>query len=198
MAGIIITIVCMLISYVLVSASPIRIYVLSSDKGVGAVPVGHDALSQAEPAPFIRWGMAAADVKPMVPVTFEQRPGIHHKQAEINRHGGRLNMHRCSGGFRRKMFRLTNWLRKTVGLPPIEHPHRGPHGHHGPHRGHHAPPPHHLHMEVPSGDVFHAIAGPHHRVQHSTFGGRLQRALLSLGPWEGRFVAFVLGKQYQR
>ena len=145
-----------------VSASPIRIYVLSSDKGVGALPIAHDIAPQADPASFIRWGMAAAEVKPIPAIPREGvTVGDSRMQAEINRHGGRLNMHRCSGGFRRKMFRLSNWLRKTVGPPPIEHPHRGPHGHHGPHRGHHAPL---FHPAVtPTGDMLDVQAPhPHH------------------------------------
>ena len=51
------------------------------------------------------------------------------------------------------------------------HPHHRHHGHHG-HHGHH-----HKH--------------------HKSFLGRIHRATKALGPWEGRAVAFVLGKQSQ-
>jgi hypothetical protein len=35
----------------------------------------------------------------------------------------------------------------------------------------------------------------HHRLQKASFIERLSHALMLLGPWEGRAVAFVLGKQ---
>lgn len=38
---------------------------------------------------------------------------------------------------------------------------------------------------------------PHHLARPKTFTGRLHRALITLGPWEGRLVAFVLGKSFR-
>jgi hypothetical protein len=58
-------------------------------------------------------------------------------------------------------------------LPVSEMPHPHPHPHH------------HHHHEHP-----HAH---HHHFGHRGFVKRLEQALLALGPWEGRAVAFVLG-----
>jgi hypothetical protein len=52
-------------------------------------------------------------------------------------------------------------------------------GHHHHHHGHH-------------GGHHHLAHGQHHRDGHN-FLERLETALLALGPWEGRAVAFVLG-----
>lgn len=78
--------------------------------------------------------------------------------------------------------------------PPPHHPsemHDGEEHHH----------PHHLpqfgEMEDGEGRVHHAHHDHHmhHFRRPHSFGGRLTKALMTLGPWEGRAVAFVLGEQ---
>lgn len=183
------------------SASPIRIYVLSSETS-GVTQAGNAFRGEADPMSYIRWGMAAANAKQAA----EPKEGdlVFHGSQAIPLKPGQKNIptrkHGCTGGIRRKMFKLSNWLREKVGLPPItRHHHRhGHHGHQDEPKGHHRNEAHH-------GESAFAVDGKpevgglrlhhhhHHHMRPSSFGGRLQKGLLSLGPWEGRAVAFVLG-----
>jgi len=100
----------------------------------------------------------------------------------------------CGGSkMRSKAIQVANALRKAFGLAPIK-----THHHH-----HHQPPPA---TEVTGMHPNHKdgahIMGHHdenmvhhhgHKFHHKSFNARLQRALMSLGPWEGGAVAFVLG-----
>lgn len=110
-----------------------------------------------------------------------------------------------------KALKITNWLRVQAGLPPvIPHHHGGPHFHgHNPgadgsHRMemldvHHQlpPPPFGLHPEAINGHFHsHPMMMPPqtHNFQDVSFMDRLANAIMSLGPWEGRAVAFVIGR----
>lgn len=184
------------------SASPIRIYVLSSENSniAQAGPASH---AGAEPLSYIRWGMAAAE-KPALPEVKESRIVFHKAQGDFPVHRtGPARKHHCTGGMRRKMIKLSNWLRQKVGLPPIAHHHHGHHRHHGHHEGSKVD-----HMSDPLVPINNLPVDrnlrphrppymPHHHAHQNTFGDRLQKALLSLGPWEGRVIAFVLGKQFE-
>ena len=52
--------------------------------------------------------------------------------------------------------------------------------------------------EVQDGEGHHPHPHHHHRIHRfrrpHSFAGRLSSALMTLGPWEGRAVAFVLGE----
>ena len=115
---------------------------------------------------------------------------------------------------RMKALRITNWLREQVGLPPvIPHPHRGPHFHghqpgfEGPHHmgmhdGHHQlspPPAFEIRPLKVEGHLHHrptavALPSQFYDFRTSSFMDRLANAIMSLGPWEGRAVAFVIGR----
>ncbi|EJD52327.1 hypothetical protein AURDEDRAFT_149131 [Auricularia subglabra TFB-10046 SS5] len=112
-----------------------------------------------------------------------------------------------------KSIKLSNWFRQVLGMPTIapgapkvghhfDELHVDPHGRHA--IKFHAVPldvpparpvehpederrPHHYHHHRP-----HHGAGAHHH-HRRPFSHRLQMALMTLGPWEGRLVAFVLG-----
>jgi hypothetical protein len=103
-------------------------------------------------------------------------------------HGDRKFRHRpdCKGMMKTKTVELSNKLRAALGLPMIAPtPHALHSAHHthqlGPNRVWHHGPPHERH---------------HHKVhrQDMPFVERLTHALNNLGKWEGRAVAFVLGK----
>ena len=125
------------------------------------------------------------------------------------------------GGMRTKAVNFANWLRQKVGMEPIvpfhHHPHHPffkddrmmmghrPEGMPGMHHGEgvirihhhidspdHLPPPPPPHMIHPHRHHHHPH--PHHaHFRPHSFTGRLEKALLTLGPWEGRLVAFVIG-----
>ncbi|KZV97784.1 hypothetical protein EXIGLDRAFT_746950 [Exidia glandulosa HHB12029] len=172
----------------LVSAAPIRVVVVSKSVD-GAVPkfrVGHaaahlynsDNLAKKDAGvdePVFHILPFAPDVAPTPPFV---RPGRIHSNAN--------GEHKPCGG---KSVRISNWFRSAVGLPPI-----------AAHNGHavkfHAAPaepivhvehPHRYHHRRPHNMGGHLPHAPR------PFTHRLQVALLTLGPWEGRIVAFVLG-----
>jgi len=119
----------------------------------------------------------------------------------------------CAGSLRQKANKMSEWIRKTFGLPvPVASasgdsaPHReglvrilpiSPMAIVGGKNGHVAPHP------VHNGDELHLKHGKlhvHHgghrfgRFSHQgSFGQRLTHALMILGPWEGRILAFVIG-----
>lgn len=112
--------------------------------------------------------------------------------------GGR--MRGCGGRFRSKAIAVANAFRKAFGLEPIEvvphhmhhpHPPKGAEAHILPFIGAGTPTFANIKMEgAPPHPHFHHSHHSHHR---ASFHERLNRALLSLGPWEGGAVAFVLG-----
>ena len=131
--------------------------------------------------------------------------------------GKGLARHFCGASLREKAIRLSNAFRHALGMPLISadaelprpgpihiirvgypsvmlhaagvldeegKPRRLPDGgededHHG-HRHH----KHHKHHHK------------HHHEHHKSFVGRIHSAIKALGPWEGRAVAFVLGKTF--
>ncbi|TDL25942.1 hypothetical protein BD410DRAFT_783942, partial [Rickenella mellea] len=92
---------------------------------------------------------------------------------------------------RSKAINIANWMRAQLGLPLIETGKlAGPDG---------------AHPRVGVTTITHIIPvvdGPtapgghiryHKMAQHRNFLGRLHHALMILGPWEGRILAFVIG-----
>ncbi|EJD02914.1 uncharacterized protein FOMMEDRAFT_20117 [Fomitiporia mediterranea MF3/22] len=195
-----------------VSAGPIRIYVLApentnvSSQDATAPPPADDA-----PVAHMRWGLAAAGAAQSVPKPETKK--VEWVQLQDGMPSGPVRKHRCSGGARRKAIKLANWLREKVGLEPIvpHHHMHFPHGHPMPHRPEHAPgdamfipAPYRVNSEGAKNHIIvedapHVIPYSHHRRPHfhhhrpHSFVGRVQRALMTLGPWEGRITAFVIG-----
>lgn len=115
---------------------------------------------------------------------------------------------RPKGGCRMRMkaIELSNWLREKTGFPLIEpEPEfkpllRAKPDHDVvqilPHPMPHIVPMtivHGGHAVTNNGNYVAAPFMPHREWRPSTFTGRLNKALVTLGPWEGRAVAFVLG-----
>jgi len=162
-----------------VSGSPIRI-VTTDTPDHGAV-VFH----------AIRLGRPAADAN-LAPISVTV-PNIGAAQAGSL---GRPSRHHC-GKLREKALAISNTFRKALGMPLIKvdevkfvkisgiHPtpaHQPPHVHH---HGHH-----HRHHHRPGS---HGMRMRHQHLMEQPFARRLHFALSSLGPWEGRAVAFVIG-----
>ncbi|KAL5507445.1 hypothetical protein ACEPAH_6901 [Sanghuangporus vaninii] len=178
-----------------VSAGPIRIYVLAPENGDLARPESTVSHAVDAPVAHMRWGLAAAGAPASVTQPWSKTIEDNDSKP-VRKHG-------CGGGMRMKAIMFSNWIREKVGLEPI------------------APPPHHLHFPhgrplphrpedakvvLTSSSLHHpgengTVDGhPHfrhsdynHRHRPSTFIGRLQRALMTLGPWEGRIAAFIFG-----
>lgn len=185
-----------------VSAGPIRIYVLAPENGDLVRP--HSAVTHSVDAPVahMRWGLAAAGAPASITQPWSKTMEDSDSKP-VRKHG-------CGGGMRMKAITFSNWLREKVGLEPIVPPpaHMQPHP---PHILPLAPLPTDVHGDAAKVILtsFHhsgenAVADGHPRFHHfhyhhlhrpSTFSDRLHRALMSLGPWEGRIVAFVFGKQ---
>ncbi|THH10669.1 hypothetical protein EW145_g1162 [Phellinidium pouzarii] len=128
-----------------------------------------------------------------------------------------MGRHRCGRRMRIKAIALSvkNWLRERVGLPSISPPHFKSFqdlvaAAHHPERMHHEGAivamslPVHMSHIAGQGDGkdagtfdqvnhLHPVHHLHHHWRPTTFTGRLQKALMALGPWEGRIVAFVIG-----
>ncbi|KAH6906488.1 hypothetical protein BKA70DRAFT_1372465 [Coprinopsis sp. MPI-PUGE-AT-0042] len=198
-------------SAALVSASPLRVIVVSStsvERPVdfpGAVRFGH-AVPEI-PRPAFGWAPG------MPPPVRAQRKGPCMK-----------------GIFKQKAINVSNSFRKIFGFPPIEQyeQHEIPHGKeiHGglirimpfvPEGGRPLPMPMpHVEGPVRGGNdwrgrteggneaqpvrnivISHPYDNGHVRIFHhyqgQNFFARIQNAIMSLGPWEGRAVAFVLG-----
>lgn len=115
----------------------------------------------------------------------------------------KMGTHGCGGGrFRAKAIQLANVFRKVIGLKEL--PESSSHGHHL-HRPHppqfakagemvHALPMPFIGAGTPTHDFINLEGIPiNHRYHHQSFNSRLNRALMSLAPWEGGAVAFVLG-----
>ncbi|GJJ06520.1 hypothetical protein Clacol_000712 [Clathrus columnatus] len=146
-----------------VSASPLRVVVVTHTEAT--VPA-HIHMGQ---------GNVASHKMQSIPVY----NSLATATADMNRRPQR------KGCLRHKAMQATNWLRVSFGLPPLDELEEkknfvalpiGMVDGKIPHHGHH----HH-------GGKFHIK----HKSQ--SFIDRLTRALIMLGPWEGRAVAFVLG-----
>jgi len=175
-----------------VLAAPTRLLIIGTPKETthGVVRVGLVAPAANSEA----W----SNITPGKPQRLNSRPG-------------------CANKFRNKAVALSNKFRITFGLPPIDpsagfvHPRPDHHHHHhlphvehvtvsltngeqssnpqpAPHHGHHG---HHGFMH--HGHGFHHHTHPRQGWHHSSFLNRLTFALMALGKWEGRAVAFVLG-----
>ncbi|KAJ3565126.1 hypothetical protein NP233_g7840 [Leucocoprinus birnbaumii] len=179
-----------------VSASPLRVVVVSSTHQ--ELPAVHN----------FRFGHALADSHVAKITTHHYpRPVINHQQH------GRLP---CSKRIKEKAIQISNAFRHALGLPPIEtaHAHPGAHVHGGmvqvlPFIG--TPPTFveakpimhpHPHKYFHQKAIEHQSENKHHhhchRIQRfrqwgNNFTVRIHTALMALGPWEGRAVAFVLG-----
>ncbi|KAF8491023.1 hypothetical protein JB92DRAFT_3128572 [Gautieria morchelliformis] len=151
-----------------VSAAPIRVVVVS----------GHITSSNG----FVRVGHAAANLNhPNANVATMHSVNKVHTKAK----------HGCAGSFRAKAMQVSNWFRHIFGLPAITNETKAGVVSDGmpvllpvlPVGGQNAPPQlHHQHH-----------AHKHHLANGHTFVQRLTRALMMLGPWEGRAVSFILG-----
>lgn len=160
-----------------------------------------------------------ADSVAWLPVPHAAGPAGGNGAAQHRPCGGR---NRFKNRIQEKTFEITNFFRGAFGWPlkepPFHHPHHPhhphPHPHHGKHHKEH-PGKHHNehhgnHHKGPEGEhggedhfptllpiVTTTAPNPYshqfHRFEHSNFGVRLHRALMALGPWEGRALAFVLG-----
>jgi len=151
------------------SASPIRIVVVTSNVPAVSpnIRFGHPVPQRADASLF----SAAPD-------------------SEVARISGRPKERRpCFGmTLREKALSVSNSFRKAMGLPPLE--------------DFHSPPrPGEVHILPFLGDP-NAVPHPHHnghngmvshRHHRGSFFRRIHHALMALGPWEGRAVAFVLG-----
>lgn len=135
--------------------------------------------------------------------------------------GKGLGHHFCGASLKAKALRMSNAFRHALGLPPID---MGDHitfkgevpSNVAPVTGEvrilpmpfiGAPitPPLNpsKHSKVNDMHIL-PVGGPHHHHHHHhphhkqarTFGRRIHRAIMALSPWEGRAVAFVLGKYF--
>jgi hypothetical protein len=171
-----------------VGGSPIRIVAsIPPNTPVSDVDITADVFRLGRPAvPDVDLGTIMMSVpRPLEPMV----------GAGIVGSAGSPRRHRC-GKLREKALAISNSFRKALGMTLIEvdevkfvrissvhHPGKPQvHHHHGHHRHHH-----HHH---PPGAIFRAH---HHRRMDHPFVRRLHFALSSLGPWEGRAVAFVIG-----
>lgn len=151
------------------TASPIRVVVVTSAQEV-STNIGYDS-----PAPIV-----APFVRPYAPL-----PEVALPRPGAGRHRG------CSK-MKDKALAITNKFREAFGLPLI------------------AAEPHHDEMHgmvkiLPIGSTLPRLTPVDHGVVHvapnrgpgrhrnAPFLHRVHRALMVLGPWEGRAVAFVLG-----
>lgn len=159
-------------------ASPSNEYLAISQASVAPVRVVVVSEHFSSSNGFVRVGHAAANLNNNVAAMHSVNK-VHSKA----KHG-------CAGRFRAKAMRLSNWFRHAFGLPPVPTETKAdgvPMGTlDAPHeievaRPDVQPHPHHHHH--------------HSKLQHSerTFMERLTRALMILGPWEGRAVSFMLG-----
>jgi len=178
------------------SASPLRVMIVSS-------------IQEAQPPVNLRYGHAMMDSNAA------NIASVHPSPAGPGAATFRKGARPCGGRFRQKAVELSNMFRQAVGWPTIET--EGSKHTNGPmiqvvpfigspptfievqkHRGGH------LEGKFRGGEGVHILPvgnlphpHPHHDYQfpmyRETFFVRFQRALMSLGPWEGRAVAFVIG-----
>lgn len=81
---------------------------------------------------------------------------------------------------------ISNWFRHALGLPPVNNKVNAAVMTDG--------IVHILPVGSPNGLSTHYQPNVHHHAYAQTFVQRLTRALMMLGPWEGRAVSFILGK----
>jgi hypothetical protein len=165
-----------------VGASPLRVVVVTSHQELAA-------------APNFRFGHPLADSH----VAKLSLPGTTHTQHMKSQTGRRP----CGQRIRQKAIDISNTFRHALGLPLIEsgHPKPGDHIHGG--MVHIMPfvgasptmifkPAEDRHAAVNNGHLYHPHPHKFHKWGRS-FSMRIHNALMALGPWEGRAVAFVLG-----
>ena len=88
--------------------------------------------------------------------------------------------HGCAGSFRAKAMQISDWIKQVLRLP---------------HANVEVKPVSVSDGSVHTLPVIHPSGRPNYHQAHTqTFVQRLSRALMMLGPWEGRAVSFVLGK----
>jgi hypothetical protein len=174
-----------------VTASPLRVVVVSTSQDISG-------------ARNLRFGHALAD-SPAAKATFNGKI-VDVKSA------GPFHRRPCGERMKEKALEISNTFRHALGLPLIEAAHvkPGEHVHGGvvqilPFIGGspkfiESPTPFHGNLEIfPTATDIHQPIYIHHHHGHrqhrwtSTFGMRIHNALMALGPWEGRAVAFVLG-----
>ncbi|KAH8119133.1 hypothetical protein DFH11DRAFT_423982 [Phellopilus nigrolimitatus] len=175
-----------------VSASPVRIYLVSPEHS-DAVSVERTEQNVDNAIAHMRWGLATANAPQPVPqpahhifrLMAEMGHFVHHSDEATAANTLNMRKHHCGGGMRRKVIAVKNWLREKVGLPPIVPPLH--------HKFHHGRPMPHRPERIHNDGAIHImpLSRVHHR--HSSFVERIQKALMTLGPWEGRLIAFVLG-----
>jgi len=177
----------------LATAAPIRVVVYTNfeetDGKLGPFRVGHAAVHALD-HPMAAPAYIVTGVKAIATPSYVMLPPAIPTEV-VEPMVFRAGRKPCQGG---QSLRVSNWFRKLVGFPTIEaNPHRKAemdkhhHHHHGEWRNatsmppmqSHRPHAHHHHM--------------HHHTHRPSFAHRLQFALHTLGPWEGRIVAFVLG-----
>ncbi|KAL1719285.1 hypothetical protein EV715DRAFT_272873 [Schizophyllum commune] len=176
-------------------ASPLRVVVVSN--------------SPADVSQHIRVGRPAAEHAAMLMPDF----AVMHSEMSAE-HSGRPCHGRGRGRLNQKAIEISNAFRQALGMPLIEmqqsehhrHHHDGPHrAEQRPHHGHDQDGPEMRIMDVDGktadGGEVRMPPGPHHHHHHRihfhhhepSFLRRVHFALMTLGPWEGRAVAFVLG-----
>ncbi|KZT22576.1 hypothetical protein NEOLEDRAFT_1119397 [Neolentinus lepideus HHB14362 ss-1] len=183
-----------------VSASPIRVVVVTS----------HQELSASGP---LRLGHAAANAHPEIAMVNRPNFAPNFEVPVPANVTHKAHQHACAK-LRQKAIAMSNGIRKMFGMPLIETPvqmHKQPlpvrpveggvkimgwveNGEHKHNLERPAEPAqngevHILEQKMP-------VMRPHRvgmRCGKATFLRRIHRALMTLGPWEGRAVAFVLG-----
>jgi len=162
-----------------VSASPIRIIVtgVSTNMRLGDAAANAEEVAQVAPGPL---------------TTTQVDDAGHHTKLH--------RPHRCGGAMRAKAIAISNIFRQALGFPLIEaHPVHPTNDEKEIHGG--------LIRLVPMssigtpveggapGEVQMRPHGHHHHFKHhnASFLRRIHHALMALGPWEGRAVAFVIG-----
>jgi len=175
----------------LVAANPMRVVIVN---GVDGTHVNSDGVAELiRPLPAAENGAVAAHPH-LMPLPIVQGgmlvvPSAHlHGTTEAKKPG-------CGAGLRHKAAKMVNSIKVTFGFGIVKngntpggdalhilHVSGGPEPHR--HHAQHQHRPHHLEHK-------HAMPGMKH--QAPPFLMRVHYALMSLGPWEGRAVAFVLG-----
>jgi len=181
-----------------VAARPVTLYILSPEKAGKANNVPAMA--------HMRWGLAAANAEVPTPEAKVGISMINPTEEFWNRNGkSPARTYKCS--MRAKAITMANWVREKVGLPLIQMPEVGRiHGVvkpgfvtilESPHQPHQMPEVNASAVQAGHRVHFHegkwAHEHHHHGWRATSFSGRLNKALMTLGPWEGRAVAFVLG-----
>ncbi|KXN85846.1 hypothetical protein AN958_10790 [Leucoagaricus sp. SymC.cos] len=178
-----------------VGASPLRVVVVSS------------SIQEMPNVQHLRYGHALAD-SPVAKLSVGPQPPVH-VPAQF---GGRRP---CGKRIKDKAIQISNAFRHALGLPPIltsTKPGEDVHGgmvHISPFIGTPGPTfikPNEYHINGVQQNTQedkpylhpHPHRHFHHHAQHirkwgNTFMMRIHNALMALGPWEGRAVAFVLG-----